>query len=107
MKHQKKQYKKSNCGCEKKQEPKNQTYKKCGCQCELNYYFPLPNLPTQPVSEKVGVLNWFGNGSVQTCCSICSTVNPVYTNPCNTCNYDKGSFPINNSAYFTTNQYAY
>ena len=78
------------------------------CECEPKYYFPLPNIPSQPVGgSKVRVDAWFAPGSVESCCSICSSVNPVYANPCNTCRYDKGVYPINNSAYYTTNQYVY
>jgi hypothetical protein len=78
------------------------------CECEPKYYFPLPNIPSQPVGgSKVRVDAWFAPGSVESCCSICSSVNPVYANPCNTCRYDKGVYPINNSAYYTTNQYIY
>lgn len=79
------------------------------CNCEQKYYFPLPNLPSQPVmsvgSMSVKTGDWFAPGSVQACCSICSTVQPVYANPCNTCRYDKGVYPINNTSYLTTNQY--
>lgn len=126
-------HKRSKCGCEKKNHNHNEHKKskhtsltsittnisktsktntsctkssKCGCECEQKYYFPLPNIPSQPVSGmRVGVDAWFAPGSVQSCCSICSTVNPVYANPCNTCRYDQGAYPINNTAYFTTSQY--
>jgi len=114
------------CGCEKKQskqskqlkketrqtkEPKREE-KKCGnscaCKCEQKFYFPLPNLQSQPVGGmRVGTEAWFAPGSVQSCCSICSTVQPVYANPCNTCRYEKGSRPINNTAYFTIGEYVY
>jgi hypothetical protein len=77
----------------------------CACKCEMKYYFPLPTLPTQPVSERVGPLNWLAPGSVQSCCSICSTVRPVYANPCDSCAYDRKVCPINNTAYFTTGEY--
>ena len=87
---------------------KNTVPKNCDCNCEQKFYFPLPNIPSQPVNgERVGVNAWFAPGSVQSCCSICSSVKPVYANPCNTCMYDKGAFPINNSSYFTTGQYVY
>lgn len=114
------------CGCEKKQhkQPKqhkkvakqakehNREEKKCGCschcKCEQKYYFPLPNIPSQPVGGmRVGTDAWFAPGSVQSCCSICSTVQPVYANPYNSCRYEKGSHPINNTAYFTTGEYIY
>lgn len=110
------------CGCEKKhKQHKKETKqvkehkreeKKCGCscacKCEQKFYFPLPNIPSQPVNGmRVGTNDWFAPGSVQSCCSICSTVQPVYANPCNTCRYDKGTHPINNTAYFTTSEYVY
>ncbi len=93
-----------------KEHKKHKEHKKCGCdcKCEQKFYFPLPNLPTQPVGgSRVGPGAWLAPGSVQACCSICSTVQPVYANPCNTCRYDKGVYPINNTAYFTTGQYVY
>lgn len=116
MAHHKKYH---HCGCEKKQPKQHKKEikqvrepKKCGCscacKCEQKFYFPLPNLPSQPVGGmKVGTDAWFAPGSVQSCCAICSTVQPVYANPCNTCRYDKGTYPINNTAYFTTNKYIY
>ena len=80
----------------------------CACKCEQKYYFPLPATPSQPVGGmSIKTDAWFAPGSVQACCSICSTVQPVYANPCNTCRYDKKTYPINNTAYFTTNQYLY
>ena len=93
---------------EPKESKENNKHKKCGCECEQKFYFPLPNIPSQPVGgERVKVDSWFAPGSVQSCCSICSSVKPVYANPCNTCRYDKGVYPINNSAYFTNGQYVY
>jgi hypothetical protein len=103
MSHHKKQDKK-----QIKEHKQKKQQKSCGCEskCEQKFYFPLPNLPSQPVgSSNVGPSAWLAPGSVQSCCSICSTIKPVYANPCNTCRYDKGSYPINNSAYFTTGQY--
>jgi hypothetical protein len=110
MTHHKKS---SKCSCEKKTKKEHKQlqkehshYKNCGCNCETKFYFPLPNLPTQPVGGlRVEPGAWFAPGSVQACCSICSTVKPVYANPCDTCRYDKGVYPINNTAYFTTGQY--
>ena len=114
MTHHKKS---SKCSCEKKQKKEHKQPKKehthnkncgCDCNCEPKFYYPLPNLATQPVGGlRVGTDAWFAPGSVQACCSICSTVQPVYANPCNTCRYDKGVYPINNTAYFTTGQYNY
>ena len=76
------------------------------CNCEINIYFPLPNLPSQPVGgSKVSLGNWLAPGSVESCCSICSTVRPVYENNYDVCRYNKGTYPINNTAYFTTNEY--
>jgi hypothetical protein len=94
------QQKQNNCNCHKKQEHKE-------CKCELNYYFPLPILPTQPIGERISTSSWLAPGSVQSCCSICSTVKPVYNNNYDTCRYEKGTFPINNSAYFITNRNIY
>ena len=112
MTHHKKS---SKCSCEKKTKKEykqykieNSYHKNDSCGCEQKFYFPLPNLPSQPVGGlKVSSGVWFAPGSVQSCCSICSTVKPVYTNPCDTCRYDKGTRPINNTAYFTTGQYIY
>lgn len=112
MAHHKKS---SKCSCEKKTKKEYKQSKKenihhkncgCDCKCEQKFYFPLPNLPSQPVGGlKVSSDAWFAPGSVQACCSICSTVKPVYANPCDTCRYDKSTYPINNTAYFTTGQY--
>lgn len=118
MAHHKKS---SKCSCDKKSKKEHKQAKKtskehpekkcgcsCDCKCEQKYYFPLPSIPSQPVGGmKVGTDAWFAPGSVQSCCAICSTVQPVYTNPCNTCRYPKGTRPINNTAYFTTNEYLY
>jgi hypothetical protein len=123
MAHHKKSHQ---CGCEKKQSKQPKQHKKetkqvkeykkdeekcgcsCACKCEQKFYFPLPNIPSQPVGGmRVGTDAWFAPGSVQSCCAICSTVQPVYANPCNTCRYPKGTRPINNKAYFTTNEYIY
>lgn len=82
-------------------------YKNSGCNCEQNLYFPLPALPSQPIKEKLSVGAWFAPGTVESCCSICSTIKPVYLNPYNVCKYNEGYKPINNSAYYTTNQYVY
>jgi len=93
---------------EQKKHKKHKEHKDCHCNCEPKYYFPLPNIPSQPVGgSRVRPEAWLAPGSVQSCCSICSTVKPVYANPCNTCRYDKAAYPINNSAYFTTGQYVY
>ena len=111
MPHHKK-YCKKKCSCEKKEHKEHKKchceqskYKKCSCscdcKCELNYYFPLPNLPSQPVGDKkISTGDWFAHGSVQACCSICPTVRPVYANPCDPCRYNQGTHPINNTAYF-------
>lgn len=125
MSHHKKH---SKCGCEKKQPEQPEQHKSHklhklhkshklikeqkksphSCECEQKFYFPLPNLSSQPVNGmRVGTDAWFAPGSVQSCCAICSTVQPVYANPCNTCRYDKGSRPINNTAYFNAGEYIY
>jgi hypothetical protein len=54
----------------------------CGC-CKQLFYAPLPNLPSQPLTERVRPIEWFAPGNVQACCSICSTIKPVYSIPCN------------------------
>lgn len=100
--------KSSKCGCEKMQFNKKQKKLNSPCECKQKFYYPLPNLPTQPVSGmKIGTESWFAPGSVESCCSICSSVKPVYTNLCDTCRYEKGTKPINNTAYFTTGEYIY
>jgi hypothetical protein len=104
MCHHKKQHKNKECKeckkCKQQKQPLEHN-----CECEQKYYFPLPSIPTQPVGgERVGVGAWFAPGSVQSCCSICSSVKPVYANPCNTCRYNQGAYPINNTAYYTTYQ---
>jgi len=48
------------------------------CGCEQLFYSPLPNLAVRPPTERIGSVEWFAPGSVQACCSICSTVKPVY-----------------------------
>lgn len=103
-----KYYSKSSCKSSSKSSSTCHKYepKNCHkCDCEVKYYFPLPNLPSQPVRERVTPVSWLAPGSVQACCSICSTVQPVYANPCNTCRYDKGTYPINNTAYYNTYEY--
>lgn len=96
---------KKNCSCKCKQHKSKQFKQKSICNCEPKFYFPLPNIPSQPVGgEKVKLNDWFVPGSVQTCCGTCSVIKPVYTNPCSSCQYNQGAFPINNTAYFTINQ---
>jgi hypothetical protein len=107
MAHHKKS---SKCSCEKKTKKEHKQHKKenshhNNCGCEPKFYYPLPNLPSQPVGGlRVEPGAWFAPGSVQACCSICSTVKPVYANPCDTCRYDNGTHPINNTSYFTTSE---
>lgn len=52
------------------------------CKCEQLFYAPLPNLPTRPPTQTVTPIEWFAPGSVQSCCSTCSSVKPVYSTPC-------------------------
>lgn len=95
---------------EYKQKQQLKGNKKCNsfCSCEQKFYFPLPNLPFQPVGGmKVNTDAWFAPGSVQSCCATCSTVQPVYANHYNTCRYNNGHHPINNTAYYTTHEYIY
>lgn len=116
-KQEKKQEKKHERKYERKQERKyerkeHKEYPRCGClnvpKCEQKYYLPLPATPSQPVNGmKIKTDAWFAPGTVQSSCAICSTVKPVYVNPCNTCRYPPGVNPINNSAYYTTNEYLY
>ena len=57
-------------------------YPKPHCGCEQLLYSPLPNLPSRPPTQTVTPGEWFSPGSVQSCCSICSSVKPVYASPC-------------------------
>lgn len=52
------------------------------CVCEQLFYSPLPNLPSRPPTQTVTPGEWFAPDSVQSCCSICSSVKPVYETPC-------------------------
>lgn len=52
------------------------------CGCEQLFYAPLPNLPSRPPTQYITPGDWFAPGSVQSCCSICSSVKPVYASPC-------------------------
>ena len=87
---------KKNCGCNnyKKKEKKEKkekynkyhekkNYKKLTnfCVCEQQFYTPLPNLATRPLTESIRPIEWFAPGSVQTCCSICPTIKPIYIKP--------------------------
>jgi hypothetical protein len=83
----------------------------------MKYYFPLPNLPTRPVSERLQPVDWLSPGSVESCCAICSSVKPQYAYGCNNgcgssvssypCSYNRKVCPINNTAYLNTNFYQY
>ena len=52
------------------------------CDCTQLFYAPLPNLPSKPPTQTIGRIEWFAPGSVQSCCSICSSVKPRYDIPC-------------------------
>lgn len=54
--------------------------KKYLCNCEQLFYEPLPCLPIRPINETVKPIDWFSPGTIQTCCSICSSVKPIYFN---------------------------
>lgn len=62
--------------------PDNKPHHKHHCGCEQLFYAPLPNLPSRPLTQTVTPGEWFAPGSVQSCCSICSSVKPVYASPC-------------------------
>lgn len=52
------------------------------CKCEQLFYTPLPNLAVRPPTQSITTSEWFAPGSVQSCCSICSSVKPLYATPC-------------------------
>lgn len=62
--------------------PHPKPHPKPHCGCEQLFYAPLPNLPSRPPTQTVTPGEWFAPGSVQSCCSICSSVKPVYASPC-------------------------
>jgi hypothetical protein len=85
---------KKNCGCnnyykkKEKKEKKKKYHEKTNYKkltnfpiCEQQYYAPLPNLAFKPSTEFIRPIEWFAPGSVQTSCSICSTVKPIYIKP--------------------------
>ena len=53
---------------------------KIQCECKQLFYAPLPNLPSKPQTQTQTLtpVEWFAPGSVQSYCSICSSVKPVY-----------------------------
>ena len=91
------------CKCKKYSSPKpdSNVHKHNNCGCEQTFYSPLPNLPVRPPTERVTPLDWFAPGTVQACCSICSTVKPVYANNCGYCSKNT------NYSYNNTYNYAY
>ena len=87
QKHCKKESKKDCCETKSKSQSCLTSYKpkphpKPQCGCEQLFYAPLPNLPIRPPTQFITPGEWFAPGSVQSCCSICSTVKPVYATPC-------------------------
>ena len=83
----KKDCKKDSTSCKKdstsyKQHHQVNPHPKPQCGCEQLFYSPLPNLATRPLTQTVTPIEWFAPGSVQSCCSICSSVKPVYSSPC-------------------------
>lgn len=79
-KHSKKHSKKDSKSTSHKSHHKKHQKKHCGC--EQLFYAPLPNLAIRPPTQTVTTGEWFAPGSVQSCCSICSSVKPVYATPC-------------------------
>lgn len=86
-----KKHSKKDCGCESKSSthksvkihhPHPHPHPKHHCGCEQLFYAPLPNLPSRPLTQTVTPGEWFAPGSVQSCCSICSSVKPTYATPC-------------------------
>ncbi len=108
MSYHKKQNKKQKK--ERKEQKKHDEHKRFDydCNCEQKYFFPLPNIPSQPVGgSRVSPEAWLAPGSVQACCSIYSTVRPVYNNPYNLCRNNRDVYPINNTAYYTSSLYGF
>jgi len=68
-KHQKKHHKKQ---CERKSH----------CECEQNFYIPLPATDFRTTPEQLTPINWLAPGLVQSCSYQCSSVKPVYAQPC-------------------------
>jgi len=66
----KKQQKKNNCGC------------KSHCECEQHFYIPLPATEFHTTPEQLKTVNWLAPGLVQSCSYQCSSVKPVYAQPC-------------------------
>lgn len=67
---------------EKKHRHRPKPIPKPQCGCEQLFYSPLPNLAVRPPTERVAPVEWFAPGSVQVCCSLCSSVKPTYASPC-------------------------
>ena len=63
---------------ESKSKPKHHHESKIQCECKQLFYAPLPNLSSKPPTQTVTPGEWFAPGSVQSCCSICSSIKPVY-----------------------------
>ena len=91
MAHHKKYKKHSKKDCKKDSssdykstccKPYHKPHPKPQCGCEQLFYSPLPNLASRPLTHTVTTGEWFAPGSVQSCCSICSSVKPVYATPC-------------------------
>jgi len=79
------------CTCKKNPKPT-----KPSCDCEQLFYAPLPNLPIRPPTERITPLEWFAPGTVKTCCSITSTIRPIYNNYNN---YNNNNYNNNNYYY--------
>lgn len=60
-----------------KPNPKSHPKPHNNCNCTQLFYTPLPILPYQTCSTTIKMDEWFSPGTVQTCCSICPSINPV------------------------------
>ena len=52
------------------------------CECEQNFYIPLPATDYRTTPEQLTPANWLAPGLVQSCSYQCSSVRPVYAQPC-------------------------
>lgn len=52
------------------------------CECEQKFYIPLPATDFRTTPEQLTPASWFAPGLVQSCSYQCSSVKPVYAQPC-------------------------